>query len=105
MAEADELRDEARNYALLRAGVMPDLDTEGNWNYGLRRQWYDALQERNPNVFTDMGEDKLLMMQEWWKGLEQQAVQFGANVQTGRTGMAGDGGRETGDGGQGNAER
>jgi len=86
-AESDELKDETKNYSLLRAGVMPTLDTEGNWNYQLRRQWYDQLAQQNPNVFADMGEDKRAMLTEWLKGLEQQATQFGANVEIGKTGM------------------
>jgi hypothetical protein len=83
----DELKDEAKNYSLLRAGVMPQLDTEGNWNYQLRRQWYDQLAQQNPTVFADMGPDKQAMLQEWLKGLEQQATQYGENVEVGRTGM------------------
>jgi len=88
MGEEKELKDEARNYSMLRAGVMPTLDTDGNWNYQLRRQWYDQLAQQNPNVFLDMGEDKKAMLMEWLKGLEQQATQFGENVQVGRTGMS-----------------
>jgi hypothetical protein len=86
--EGEELKDEARNYSMLRAGVMPTLDTDGNWNYQLRRQWYDQLSQQNPNVFSDMGEDKKAMLVEWLKGLEQQATQYGTNVQVGRTGMS-----------------
>jgi hypothetical protein len=90
-ADGDELKDEANNYAMLRAGVMPTLDTDGNWNYQLRRQWYDQLGQQNPNVFADMGEDKKAMLGQWLKGLEQQATQYGANVEVGRTGIAGAG--------------
>jgi len=86
-SEEDELREEAKNYALLRAGVLPTLDVEGNWNYQLRRQWYDELAQANPTVFDDMGPDKRELLQRWLQGLEQQATQFGANVQVGRTGM------------------
>lgn len=86
-AESDELLDEARNLSLLRAGVMPQLDTDGNWNYELRRKWYDDMAAANPQVFADMGPDKQALVQQWLQGLEQQAVQFGANVETGRTGI------------------
>jgi hypothetical protein len=89
-ADGDELKDEANNYVLLRAGVMPTLDTDGNWNYALRREWYDRLAEANPNVFADMEPGKMAMLQQWLAGLEQQATQYGANVEIGKTGMSGE---------------
>jgi hypothetical protein len=86
-AEGDELLEEARNLALIRSGVMPQLDTEGNWNYRLRRQWYDQMAQANPQVFADMGPDKQEILKQWLEGLEQQATQFGENVEIGRTGI------------------
>lgn len=86
-AESDELLDEARNLVLIRAGVMPQMDTDGNWNYQLRRAWYDQMAEANPQIFADMGTEKQAILQQWLEGLEQQATQFGENVEIGRTGI------------------
>ena len=33
---ANELEEEKRNFALIKAGVMPRMDTQGRWNYGAR---------------------------------------------------------------------
>jgi len=84
-----ELDDEAANYAKLRSGVMPAMNTEGAWNYQARRAWYDEMAQANPQVFDDLAPDKRALMEQWLKSLEQQATQFGENVQTGRTGAAG----------------
>lgn len=88
-ASVRELEEEARNLISIRAGVMPTMDTEGNWNYQARLQWYQELKEQNPSVFADMPPDKLAMLEEWLKALSQQAVQFGANRTVGRSGAAG----------------
>jgi hypothetical protein len=84
-----ELDDEAQNYAKLRAGVMPQMNTEGAWNYQARRAWYDQLAQANPAVFDDLAPDKRAMIEQWIKALEQQATQYGANVAVGRTGAEG----------------
>ena len=86
-AEGDELKDEARNLTMIRAGVLPQLDTEGNWNYQLRFDWYTQKMQENPGIFDDMGQDKKQLLTEWLKGLQQQAEQFGRNKEIGRTGM------------------
>ena len=86
---AGELEDEARNLALIRAGVMPEMDAKGNWDYAARRAFYDDLARGNPQVFADMGDDKKELLGQWLQALDQQAEQFGANVQIGRTGARG----------------
>jgi hypothetical protein len=87
-AESDELLDEARNLTLIRAGVMPQLNTEGTWNYQLRFDWYTNQMTENPAIFDDMGPDKRQLLMKWLGGLQQQATQFGKNVEIGRTGIA-----------------
>jgi hypothetical protein len=87
-AESDELLDEARNLTLIRAGVMPQLNTEGTWNYQLRFDWYTNQMTENPAIFDDMGPDKRQLLMKWLGGMQQQATQFGKNVEIGRTGIA-----------------
>lgn len=87
--QADELKDEARNLALIRSGVMPEMDVKGNWDYAARRAFYDRLAQRNPAVFADMGDDKKQLLGQWLEALAHQAEQFGENVGIGRTGARG----------------
>lgn len=84
-----ELEDESRNYQKLRAGEMPEMNTEGKWNYEARANYYEQLLEANPQVFDDLAEDKRAMMQNWITALQQQATQYGENRAVGRTGAEG----------------
>lgn len=86
---SDELKDEAGNLAMIRAGVMPLMNTDGLWNYQARREMYARMESENPAVFADMGEDKRELLARWLGALEQQAVQFGSNRTIGRTGVEG----------------
>ena len=88
-ALTDELRDEANNYALIRTGVMPIMDTRGLWNYQARLGMYQQMLQENPAVFQDMAPDKAEMLGRWTAALEQQVTQFGENKQIGRTGVEG----------------
>lgn len=91
-AEAGRLgeeQDEAKNLAMIRAGVMPVMNTDGLWNYGARLEMYRRMQAENPAVFGDMAPDKLDMLQRWMAALEQQNTQFGENRAIGRTGVEG----------------
>lgn len=85
-AARDEMRDEIRNYVHLRAGIVPEMDTAGTWNYGLRLQFWDRLLQSDPAVLADLAPEKQARIQEWIKALQHQQEQFGANVETGRAG-------------------
>jgi hypothetical protein len=86
-AMQDELADEKKNYEAIRNGFVPAMNTAGKWDYEARRNMYREMEQQNPQVFLDMGADKQRNLLEWWKGLEQQAQQFGANREIGKTGM------------------
>jgi len=86
-AMQDELADEKKNYEAIRNGFIPAMNTAGKWDYEARRNMYREMEQQNPQVFLDMGADKQQNLLEWWKGLEQQAQQFGANREIGKTGM------------------
>jgi hypothetical protein len=86
-AEADELREEFNNYMVIRGGGLPQMNTDGRWNYQIRRDMYKQMEQANPNVFLDMGPDKQKNMFQWWQALEQQITQFGVNQEVGRTGL------------------
>lgn len=85
-AQQDELDDEAMNLTKIRAGIMPTIDTEGKWNYGLRLSMYRQMIDADPNVFADMAPDKRAKLDEWMKALSQQQTQFGVNRAIGKTG-------------------
>ena len=86
---ADDVKDEMQNFVQIKAGVMPQMDTEGRWNYQARLDFYRNLQEQNPAAFEEMGETSREMLQRWMEALGQQAQQFGANAEIGRTGARG----------------
>jgi hypothetical protein len=89
VAMQDELQDEAKNYALIRSGVMPVMNTQGLWNYQARLGMYEQMRNQNPAVFSDMAPDKAMMLDKWLEAMEQQMTQFGENKQIGRTGVEG----------------
>lgn len=89
VAMQDEMQDEAKNYALIRSGVMPVMNTQGLWNYQARLQMYEQMRSQNPAVFADMAPDKAMMLSKWLEALEQQATQYGANKEIGRSGVEG----------------
>jgi hypothetical protein len=86
-AAQDELAAEKKNYEAIRNGFIPQMNTEGKWDYEARRNMYREMEQQNPQVFMDMGQDKQQNLLQWWKGLEQQAQQFGENREIGKTGM------------------
>ena len=78
-----------QNFIKIKAGIMPEINTDGKWNYQARLDFYRSLQENNPGAFEDMSEASRELLGQWIKALEQQTTQFGANAQIGRTGVAG----------------
>ena len=86
---ANDVEEEKRNFALIKAGVMPRMDTQGRWNYGARLQFYQQLQEENPDAIAEMSPVAQENLQRWMQALEQQNTQFGENAEIGRTGVEG----------------
>jgi hypothetical protein len=93
-----EIRSEQHNLMLLRAGLIPEMDSEGRWNYEVRAKMYEdmeaqskpapspwAPQQQIPEVWADMGPDKYGNLLHWRAALSEQAKQFGENAQIGRS--------------------
>ena len=87
--QQDDVKDEMQNFIKIKAGIMPEVNADGKWNYQARLDFYRSLQENNPAAFEDLSEASRELLGQWIKALEQQATQFGANAQIGRTGVAG----------------
>ena len=85
----DDIADEKRNFALIKAGVMPDMNTGGGWNYEARLQFWQQLQEENPDAIAEMSPTSQDMMNRWIAALQQQMTQFGENAEIGKTGVQG----------------
>ncbi len=84
-----ERSDEEQNFIKIKSGIMPRMNTAGQWNYAARLDFYEELQANNPNAFADITPDRMQMLQAWVQALRQQSEQFGANAETGRTGVEG----------------
>lgn len=86
---ADDLANEQENFVKIKAGVMPQMNTEGGWNYRARLQWWQQLQQENPEAIESMPPRSQEMMQQWLEALQQQDTQFGENAEIGKTGVQG----------------
>ena len=86
---ANDLEEEKQNFALIKAGVMPRMDTQGRWNYAARLEFYQQLQQENPDAIAEMSPVAQENLQRWMQALEQQNTQFGENAEIGRTGVEG----------------
>ena len=86
---ADDVKDEQDNFVKIKAGIAPAVDTEGKWNYAARLDFYQRLQQENPDAIAEMSEVSQAIFQRHVQALEQQARQYGENAAIGRTGVAG----------------
>lgn len=86
---ADDISDEQNNFVKIKAGIQPPVNTEGKWNYQARLEFYQRLQQENPEAIQDMSEVSQQIFQRHIQALEQQALQYGENAAIGRTGVAG----------------
>ena len=86
---ADDLADEQLNFAKIKAGVMPQMNTDGGWNYAARLEFWQRIQEENPDAISEMSPRSLEMMEQWIAALEQQNTQYGENAEIGKTGVKG----------------
>ena len=85
----DDVADEKRNFALIKAGVMPEMNTDGGWNYEARLGFWQQLQQENPDAIAEMSPTSQDMMNRWIAALQQQLTQFGENAEIGKTGVQG----------------
>lgn len=85
----DDIADEKRNFALIKAGVMPEMNTDGGWNYEARLGFWQQLQQENPDAIAEMSPTSQDMMNRWITALQQQQTQFGENAEIGKTGVEG----------------
>lgn len=85
-ANQDESEDEVKAYQQVRAGIEPDLPDDGSVNYQLRLQLYQNMQQMNPQIFGDLSEDKMAILQSRMQRMQVLAQQYGENVDIGRQG-------------------
>lgn len=102
----DDVRDEMQNFTQIKAGLTPQMDVRGRWNYRARLAFYRGLRETNPAAIEEMDPESRDILDRWIAALEQQGRQFGENAEIGRTGAAGIGAAGTdGQGTEGGATR
>ena len=85
----DDYADEEQNFVKIKAGILPQMDTEGKWNYQARLAWHQRMQEENPDAIAEMGERSQVLYQQWLDALNQMQTQFGENAEIGKTGVRG----------------
>ena len=85
----DDIADEEQNFVKIKAGILPQMDTEGKWNYAARLEWHQQMQQENPDAIAEMGERSQMLYQQWLEALNQMNTQFGENAEIGRTGVRG----------------
>jgi len=86
---ADDVSDEEQNFVKIKAGISPAVNTEGKWNYQARLDFYQQLQQQNPEAIAEMSPVSQEIFRRHVQALQQQAEQFGANAAIGRTGVEG----------------
>ena len=86
---ADDIAEEQQNFVKIKAGVMPQMNTDGGWNYAARLQFYQQLQQENPDAIAEMSPTSQDMMNRWIAALQQQQTQYGENAEIGKTGVKG----------------
>jgi len=86
---ADDVNDEEQNFVKIKAGIAPAVNTDGKWNYPARLDFYQRLQQENPDAIAEMSPVSQEILQRHIRALQQQAQQFGENAETGRTGVRG----------------
>ena len=85
----DDVKDEEQNFVKIKAGIMPQMDTEGKWNYAARLEWHQRMQQENPDAIAEMSPASQDIYQRWIQALQQMDTQFGENAEIGKTGVRG----------------
>lgn len=81
-----DLKDEEENFIKIKAGLRPQMNVEGGWNYAARLQFWQEQLQQNPAAIEEMSPEAQAFAQQWMQALQQQDQQFGANAELGRTG-------------------
>lgn len=85
-ANQSEIEDEIKAYLKIRAGMEPELPDDGSINYQLRLQWYQNMEQVNPEIYKSMPPDQLGIFQSRLQRLQVLAQQYGENVTIGQQG-------------------
>lgn len=85
-AADEDLKNEQENFIKIKAGLKPQMNVEGGWNYAARLQFWQDQMQNNPGAFEEMSPEAQAFAQQWIQALQQQDQQFGANAELGRTG-------------------
>ena len=85
-AVEDELTDEFGKYMEILGGKEPELPDDGSVDYETRLNMYRDLEEKNPQVYASLAEDRQAILQSRLQRLDVLAQQYGENVQIGRQG-------------------
>jgi hypothetical protein len=85
-ALADEFQDEFDAYLKIIGGAEPELPDDGSINYEARLGMYQDMQEKNPQAFSNLPEDRQAILQSRLERMQVMAEQYGENVQIGREG-------------------
>ncbi len=83
----DDIKDEQDNFVKIKAGIMPQMDTKGGWNYEARLDWWRQMQSENPAAIEEMSAASQELAGKWIQALEMQSRQYGENAEIGRTGV------------------
>jgi hypothetical protein len=82
----EDLKNEQENFVKIKAGLKPQMNVQGGWNYAVRLQFWQEQLQNNPGAFEEMSPEAQAFAQQWMQALQQQDQQFGANAELGRTG-------------------
>lgn len=81
-----DLESEEANFLKIKAGLKPQMDVDGNWDYPARLAFWQRLLQENPAALDEMAPEAQAFAQQWIQALQQQAEQFGPNAELGKTG-------------------
>lgn len=85
-AQQADLKDEENNFIKIKAGLKPQMNVEGGWNYAARLAFWQQQLQQNPAAIEEMTPEAQAFAQQWIQALQQQDRQFGENAELGRTG-------------------
>ena len=84
----EDLKDERQNFVQLKAGLMPEMNVKGGWNYAVRLQFWERLMAENPQALAEFTPEARENAEQWIQALRAQDRQYGENAEIGKTGSA-----------------